>query len=181
MSRFIIISLSLAFLWPSMSYSDKLYMWKDDRGVTCITDTPPTNQNKARTITYERDDPTDIERWEQERRQAFKQQEATRKANERREAQRIAAEARKDEARRAQAKVQEARNKRASALERAVDSTIRSAGRIDNEDLYRKAAAVKAQQIREGTDVPMSQAEDMEYHMRQAIDREVRHHEILNH
>ena len=172
-------------IFPWVAPAAELYIWTDERGVKCITDSPPTTQGPSRKITYQPDDPADIARWESERRAAAKKQEAIQRANEAREKARMESEARAaaraSEARKAQARAQEERDKRADRLEREVDNTLRSSGYIPHADKFREAAALKAQQIREGTDVPMSAAEDSEYHTRQAINNEMRRHEILNH
>lgn len=108
----IICIIFLVVISPSVVPAAELYTWTNEQGVICISDTPPVNQKPTRTMTYQKEDPAEIERWERKRKAAYKQQEAIREANERREAKRLAKEARESEAREAARKAQAKANQR---------------------------------------------------------------------
>ena len=185
MKKIICTIFFVVIIFPWVVTAAELYIWTNEQGVTCITDTPPATQEPARKMTYKKDSPAEIEKWERERRANIKKQEAIQRVNEAREKLRLEnqakAEARASEARRTQAKIQEQRNRRAERLEKAVDNVLRSSGSIPHADKFREAAALKAQQIREGTDVPMSAAEDIRFHTEQAIQNEIDWHNLTEH
>jgi len=170
MKKVISIIFLIVLLSSCPLFAADLYIWTDENGVKTITSKPPTSATPIdKTISYRPNDPREVEKWERQQKEAYQARERIRQQNEAREADQRAREVREGDARRAQENVQAARNKRAARLEAAIDAGIRGAGYLPAAGKIREAAAIKAQQIREGTDVPMSAAEDIAFHTEQAI------------
>lgn len=181
---FIIGLTLLVFSLSTSGQSGSLYHCVNSQGSVLLTDSPTDPDYKC-TVAASFKDLTPQERAKKQReveadrqrmRAAVEKQEANRRANQARQAQEES-----------QRNLQRSRNQRAEKLEsdaRERLRAVRDAGfklPQSHIDMLEKAAAIKAAQIREGTDKPMSEREDTEFHMRQEIESEIRTHELFNH
>ena len=159
--------LSVLFLLPVNAAN--LYEWKDENGVMNITSTPPPqNVKKYNVERYRKDTKEEIEQYEKQRtqqqRDAAARTEANRRANQARQAQEES-----------QSNLQRSRDQRADKVESDARERLRFVRDKGvklpqaNIDVLEKAAAAKADQIRKGTDTPISEREDIEFHMQQKI------------
>jgi hypothetical protein len=165
----------LILMSVTSAFAGGLYSCVDHGGKPIITNNPQDGMRKCvLKDTYR--DPTPQER--------AQEQAAATKAEKKQTAQyeqRRAAQQRDDSNRQS---MQEARNRRADQLiednKKRIDVAERMGFKLprSNVELLEKAAEAKANQIRQGTDRPMTTSEDAEFHAREAADDAIRWHEL---
>jgi ATPase subunit of ABC transporter with duplicated ATPase domains len=169
--------------------AQKVYFWKDEKGVMNATTTPPPDNIKQHeTDSWGKpDSPAEIQRYhagekakEQRRDAELRQRQQANRAQE--EANRMASQVRQSQEE-SQKNIQRSRDERADKVESDTRERLRAVSGMgfnlpsENRNAIEKAAAAKADQIRKGTDTPMSEREDIEFHMQQkinALENEVR-------
>jgi uncharacterized membrane protein len=151
----------ILFIFVSSIYAGEFYNCIDRNGNTILTNNPQSGMKKCK-FKESYKDPTPQERVKEQREiETYRQRMRAGIERNRAEAKQ------KSEALRAQA----SRDQRADKLKADVSAglqTARDAGiklPQANIDMLEKAAEVKAEQIRQGTDTPMTAQEDTDYHM----------------
>ncbi len=177
--KIMILTLFVFIALLSSANASEMYECLDRGGKPILTTSPQDGMTKC-VVKDSYRDPTPQEREAttravQKQADKYQQKRATQEQNERN--QQIA---------------QEARNRRADSViednKRRIDALERSGTRLPraNVEMLEKAAKAKAQQIREGTDRPMTAGEDAAFHAKQAAeeaakraaDDAVRQHEM---
>lgn len=173
-TRCFCLAIGLMF-YAGICQAGELFVWTDKHGKQHITDTepPPSAKKITDRVTFRRTSAYEVRAWQDsENRSLSRRVEADQRRSEQ-----IQAVAARDEQKRS---VQDSRDKRADQL-RAVVGAVAGSGALGSyRETIETMARNKEEQIRAGTDRPMSQAEDMRFHMRQEIDQRIREDRIIN-
>jgi hypothetical protein len=169
---YLLTILVMCAVWPC--YAGEVYIWTNAEGIKQITDTPPPEsvKGKVEKETSRRDAPHEIENWQRKNKAAVDGAYSKIQAQERIRQQNIESERARNSA---AAQAVAAGNQRADKAESDAKKRlqfVRDQGfNLPQADIDRleKAAAAKADQIRKGTDTPISEREDIEFHMQQKI------------
>ena len=164
------------FLVSFPLYAGEIYTWTDKKGVEHITTTPPPEYAKIKDrSTFKRDDPRQIETFQRKQKAAIDkgfigwQNSQTQKYTV------------------SPSSIQDSREARANKViednRKRLDAVRNGPINLSNQQqkAIEKAAEIKAQQIRDGTDRPMTASEDAAFHAREAAEDAVRRHELLGH
>jgi len=173
MRKIVFVSFIL-FILASSIYAGEFYNCIDRDGNTILTNSPQDGMKKCKFKESYKDSTPQERAKEQREIETYRQRMKAGIERNRAEAEQ------KSQALRAQA----ARDQRADKLKADVSAglqTARDAGiklPQANIDMLEKAAEVKAEQIRQGTDTPMSAEEDAAFHTKEAVDDAIRSHEL---
>lgn len=178
MNRIFILTSCLIFALLTSAHAGELYTCIDRDGNSIITNSPQDGMKGCvLKDTYRDPTPKEREQASRERERLFREESRQAAQYE----QKRAARKRDDSARQS---TQEARNRRADQLIEDNKKRIDVVGRMgfklprSNVELLEKAAEIKAQQIRDGTDRPMTASEDAAFHAREAAEDAIRWHEL---
>jgi hypothetical protein len=157
----------LSLIITSTACSQKVYFWKDERGITNATTTPPPDNIKEyQTDSFgKKSTPAEIEQFQRNQRASEARRESIRRANRAQEESRQATADARD--RRADKVESDARKRLQFVREQGINLPQASINMLE------KAAAAKAGQIRKGTDTPMSPEEDTAFHVEQEVRRQL--------
>jgi hypothetical protein len=161
--RIILLCIFLSVIIPSSICAQKVYYWKDEKGVMNATTTPPPDNVKE----YQSDSfgkkstPAEIEQYNREQKAAEAHRESIRRFNRNQEE---ARQERESERR----TVQDARDRRADQL-KAVVGAVTSDMPSSQRRGFEEAARLKSEQIKAGTDTPISPSEDARFHVEQEV------------
>lgn len=167
-----IITMSLIII-SNMAFAGEIYTWTDKKGVEHITTTPPPEYAKVKDrSSFKRDDPREIEAFQR------KQKAATDRGfagwqNSQKRSRTVSSPS-----------IQDSREARANKLiednRKRIEAVQSGPIKISSQQraFVEKAAEIKAQQIREGTDRPISASEDAAFHAREAAEDAIRWHEL---
>ncbi len=160
-------------IFSNMAFAGEIYTWTYKKGLDHITTAPPPEYAKVKDrSTFKRDDPREIEAFQRKQKAAIDRGFAGWQNSQKRS--RTASSPSIQDSREARAqKLIEDNRKRIEAVQRG-PIKISSQQR----ELIEKAAEIKAQQIREGTDMPMTAQEDAAFHAREAAEDAIRWHEL---
>lgn len=177
-----------------------LYRCVNSQGSILLTDSIPTDPDYKCTFSASYKDLTPQERANEQREMEAKRQKI-RAANAKYDAEKRAEVAKQEAIRRANRAQEESRQKSENERRAAADARNRRADKVESDarerlkfvrdkgiklpqaniDMLGKAAAAKADQIRKGTDTPMTASEDAEFHRRQDIDSALQWHNLQKH
>lgn len=152
-TRIAIMCIFLSLLITSSVCAQKIYYWKDEKGVmNATTNPPPDNIKEYQSDSFGRKStPAEIEQYNREQRAAEARRESIRGFNKNREE---ARQQRESERR----IVQDARDRRAERIKSVVDA-VTSDMPGSQRSAWQKAADLKAADIKAGTDTPISPSE----------------------
>ena len=164
----IVFAVFILLFFTSSIFAGEIYTYTDKDGITVISNTPVPEkyEKKAKKIeAYKRSSPSEIAAWEQQQKaatensyggwQSRQQQSSTTSSS--------------------SSSVQASRNQRADKLESDAAARLRAVRDAGfnlpqaNINLLEKAAKVKAEQIRQGTDTPMTKQEDDDFYTQQKL------------
>lgn len=152
----------LGIFIASTTLSQKVYFYKDEKGVMTATTTPPPDNIKHESDSFGRKStPAEIEQYNREQKAAEAHRESIRRFNRNQEE----ARQQRESARR---NVQDARDQRADQL-KAVVGAVTSDMPSSQRHGFEEAARLKAEQIKAGTDTPISPSEDARFHIEQEV------------
>ena len=164
----ILICIALA----STALSQRVYFYKDEKGITTATTTPPLDNVQHEADSFgKKSTPAEIEQFNREQRAAETRRESIRRFNRNQEE---ARQQRESERR----TVQDARDQRADQL-KAVVGAVTSDMPSSQRRGFEEAAQRKAEQIKAGTDKPISPSEDMRFHVEQEVRWQIEKDRIL--
>jgi len=162
MKKILLVIVILLFSLPV--FAGEIYTWTDKSGVENITTTPPPESAKIKNrSTFKRDHPQAIESFQRKQRAATERGFAGWQNSQKRDFSKQRAE-RDAQASRDQ-RADQVKRETAARLQAVRDSGLRLPQA--NVDIVEKAAEIKAEQIRTGTDRPITAQEDTDFHMRQ--------------
>ena len=163
----------ILFAFVSTAHAGEIYVWKDKNGVENITTTPPPANVKVKDRSaFTRDTSAAIEAFQRKQKAATDRGFAGWQKSQTQ--QRTASPSSIQDSREARAnKVIEDNRKRLDAVR---NGPIKLSNQ--QQKAIEKAAEIKAQQIRDGTDRPMTASEDAAFHAREAAEDAIRWHEL---
>ena len=130
--RITLMCIFLSMLIASSVCAQKVYYWKDEKGVMNVTTTPPPdNIKKYEEDSFKRDSPEEIRRYqaeqkakEQSREAETRQRQQTNRAQEEAQKQNDRQQAQQQQQRKTQSEIQDARNREADKIEAAASNLI---------------------------------------------------------
>lgn len=169
-----VLLISMSFIFASSLFAGEIYTYRDKDGNTVISNTPIPEKyaKKAKKVeSYKLSTPEEIRRYQAE--QAGIERRNAEESRQKRQMNEANAASRQAQSSGSQASVQASRNQRADKLKADAAARLRAVRDAGfnlpqaNINLLEKAAEVKAEQIRQGTDTPMTAQEDADFHARQ--------------